>query len=80
MNEQEKMPVVNKEPKPRPATMTIDAFLANSKKVKQFSKLNEIAFKKNFLELFKKDPKANSYHKTEFEWETLYQKLVGVKF
>ena len=60
--------------------ISVDAFLSNSKKVKQFSSLNEIAFKKKFLELFTKDPKANSYLKTESEWEVLFQKLIGVKF
>ncbi len=60
--------------------ISIDKFLANSKKVKQFSSLNEVAFKKIFLELFKKNPNDNPYLKKVEEWEPLFQKLIGIKF
>ncbi len=60
--------------------VSIDNFMSNSKKVKQFSNLNEVAFKKMFLQLFKKDPKSNPYLKTVSDWETLFQKMIGVDF
>ena len=67
------------EPLPK-GHMEIGGFLSNSKKVKQFSYLNEIVFKSKFMELYKKDPKANPYYKSEAEWEALFQKLIGVDF
>jgi hypothetical protein len=60
--------------------ISIDNFMSNSKKVKQFSKLNEVAFKRKFMILYKKDPKSNPYLKTVSEWEALFQKMVGVDF
>lgn len=62
------------------AGISIDTFLSNSKKVKQFSKLNEVAFKKKFMLLFKENPKKNPYLKSNPEWEELFQKIVGVDF
>ena len=60
--------------------ISIDNFLSNSKKVKQFNSLNEIAFKKMFLTEFKKDSKKNPYLKKVDEWEKLFQEWIGVKF
>lgn len=66
--------------RPSKSDISIDAFLSNSKKVKQFSKLNEVAFKKKFMELYKKNPKKNPYLKSISEWEELFQKIIGVDF
>ncbi len=61
-------------------SMTVGAFLSNSKKVKQFSSLNEVSFEKKYLDAFKKDPKEYPYNQSLSDWEELFQKWVGVDF
>lgn len=60
--------------------LTLGGFLSNSKKVKQFSKLNEVAFRIDYMALFKKDPKSHPCIQSEFKWEVAFQKLIGVDF